>query len=298
MITKEMFLQICKELDFPAASLPVLENARQRILEKPETVAQFEILCESMLHPDCNVFGEVAPKLAEKAGIHPYTLNMVLQICCIEPLRCMYAEKGFTEELFKDLVEALRQQLMLCMDEHQIWGNVYGLWQWMFHEWQCVKLGRLVFEPLPHFSPVSYEGIRKGDPVILIHIPGGSPLDMDAVMDSLRQGYEYFKGRYPNGIVPFVTHSWLLYQPYMDSVFPKNGNIQKFASLFHILSEDVDDTFENFPSVFGCSYRDADFTKLPQNTALQRNLLAYLKQGNPMGEAYGIFFYNEQGVMQ
>ena len=124
------------------------------------------------------------------------------------------------------------------------------------------------------------------------------PLDMESVMDSLRQGYAYFGNRYPNGVVPFVTESWLLYPPYMDSVFPKDGNIQKFAALFHILSETVDETYENFPSVFGCAYKDADFSKLPQKTSLQRNLLAYLQQGNPMGEAYGIFFYGKDGIIR
>ena len=289
-----MLLEICKSLNFPEESLGELENAYRRIMETPEAAQAFSLARESMLHPDCNVFAEAAPVVAEAAGVHPYTVNILLQISCVEALEQFYADK----ETYEKQIGVLRHRLLLCKKEYGVWGNSYGLWQWMFHEWQCVRLGRLLFEPLPHFRGGSYGGIRIGDPVILIHIPEGSPLDMESVMDSLRQGYAYFRNRYPNGVVPFVTESWLLYPPYMDSVFPKDGNIQKFAALFHILSETVDETYENFPSVFGCAYKDADFSKLPQKTSLQRNLLAYLQQGNPMGEAYGIFFYGKDGIIR
>ena len=217
---------------------------------------------------------------------------------CLEPLRRIYEEKGFSEGLFWELAGEIQEQLLECRNTYGVWGNATGLWAWVFHEWQCVKLGRLVFEPMPHFCEVSYQGVRKGDPTVLIHIPGGSPLDSAGVMDALKQGYAYFKERFPGGVVPFVTDSWLLFPPYMDSVFPKDGNVQKFASLFHVLFQYVDETYENFPSVFGCPFHGADFSQLPQQTTLQRKLLAYLRQGNPMGSAYGIFLYGENGIVE
>ena len=122
--------------------------------------------------------------------------------------------------------------------------------------------------------------------------------DMDAVMDSLQQAYEHFRHQFPGNIVPFVTDTWLLYPPYMESVFPKDGNVQKFAALFHILDQYTDETYENFPSVFGCPFHGADLSQMPQKTRLQRNLLDYLRRGNPMGAAHGIFFYGENGIIK
>ncbi len=293
-----MFLQTCKKLNYPEDSLSVLENAYQAIMANPETVQALQTACDSLLKTDYNVFREVMPEITQKTGVHPYTADAVVQVCCVEPLRQMYVEDGFSEKYFEDMIKNLRSALIKCMNEYKVWGTSMGFWQWVFHARQCFRLGRLAFEPMPHFCEVSYKGIKKGDPVVLIHIPADEhPLDSDAVMDSLKQGYAFFKNNYPDGIVPFVTHTWLLYPPYMDGVFPKNGNVQKFAALFHILSENVDEKYENFPAVFGCPYKDADFTKLPQKTSLQRNLLAYLKQGNPMGQAYGIFFYDENGIV-
>ena len=292
-----MFLQTCKRLDFPKESLPVLESAHRAIAEDPRVAGAFATACESLLQADGIAFRPAAAALSEETGIPLLTVQGALQVHCLEPLRQIYLENGFSEDFFWELAGMIRSQLLECRAQHGLWGNETGLWSWVFHEWRCVTFGRLVYEPLPHWG-VTYKGINQGDPTILIHIPGGQPLDMAAVMDSLKQAYAYFRDRFADGIVPFVTDTWLLYPPYMESVFPKDGNVQKFAALFHILDQYTDGTYENFPSVFGCPFHGADLTKMPQETRLQRNLLAYLRQGNPMGAAHGIFFYTEDGIVK
>ena len=292
-----MFLPICEKLNFPRESLGVLESAHRAIAEDPRVADAFAAACESLLHPDGNVFRPAAAALAEKTGIPLLTLHLVLQVHCLESLRQIYAENGFSEEFFWELAGMIRDQMLECREQHSLWGNETGLWPWVFHEWQCLTFGRLVYEPMPHWG-AAYKGVKKGDPTILIHIPGGKPLDMDAVMESLKQAYAHFRHQFPGGIVPFVTDTWLLYPPYMESVFPKDGNVQKFAALFHILDQYTDETYENFPSVFGCPFQGADLSQMPQKTRLQRNLLDYLRRGNPMGAAHGIFFYDENGIVK
>lgn len=292
-----MFLKICQKLEFPMESLPALETAHRTMVEDLRVARAFTMACQSLLQPDGNVFPGAVRRIAETTGIHPYTVHAVLQVHCLEPLRQTYRENGFEDGAFWELAGLIRGQLLACQEKHGVWGNETGLWAWVYHEWQCVRLGRLLFEPMPHWSNVSYRGIEKGDPAILIHIPGDGPLDMEAVMDSLQQGYAWFCDRFAGGVVPFVTDTWLLYPPYMDGVFPKDGNVQKFAGLFHILGQCVDETYENFPSVFGCPFHGADLSALPQNTRLQRNLLVYLRKGNPMGAAYGILLYGPDGIL-
>lgn len=292
-----MFLQICEKLNFPRECIPILESAHRAIAETSRTSNAFSLACESLLHPDGNVFRPAAEELAQTTGIPLYTVHLALQVHCLEPLRQIYREKNFSEDFFWELAGGIRHQLLECREQHGIWGNETGLWPWVFHEWQCVTFGRLVYEPLPHWGD-TYQGVQQGDPTVLIHIPGGSPLEMDAVMDSLQQAYGHFRHQFPGGIVPFVTDTWLLYPPYMESVFPKDGNVQKFAALFHILDSYADPTYENFPSVFGCPFHGADLSQMPQKTRLQRNLLDYLRRGNPMGAAHGIFFYGKNGIIK
>lgn len=292
-----MFLRICQKLNFPRESFAPLEKAYRTIREDARVAPAFQQACESLLRPDGNVFRPAVEQIAETTGIPLHTVHLVVQVHCLAPLRQIYAENGFREEFFWELAGMIGPQMRACRQVYGHWGNETGLWPWVFHEWQCVRLGRLVFEPMAQWGDVAYRGIQKGDPVILIHIPEGDPLDMDQVTDSLRQGYAYFKDRFAGGVVPFVTDTWLLYPPYQASVFPEGGNVRKFAGLFHILSQYVDETYENFPSVFGCPFQGADLGQMPQKTRLQRNLLAYLQAGNPMGAAHGIFLYGEDGIL-
>lgn len=292
-----MFRQLCEKLKFPEESITVFENAYNVITQNPVAAQTFEIACEGLLQPDVNKFEENVPIIAELTGLHQFTIHIVAQLFCLKPLKNIYLENGFSEDFFWRLAQNISNHLSACKKENNIWGNELGIWEWVFHEWQCVRLGRLNFEPIPLYCNASYKEVKKGDLIILVHVPSGEPLKIESVMDSLKQAYQHFKNRFPNNAVPFATKAWLLYPPYMESVFPKGGNLQKFASLFHILEEYPDDTYKHFPYIFGCSY-DGDFSKLPQKTTLQKNLLEFLKKGNLMGSAYGILFYDENGIIE
>lgn len=291
-----MFRLFCEKLNFPEDAIAEFENAYKVIMENPEAAKAFEAARGGIIHPDDNVFGENAPQIIDITGIHQYTVNMVLQLSCLEPVRKIYLENGFSEEYFWKLAGGVRNRLLSCYEEHKVWGNTLDVWEWVFHEWQCLRAGRLTFEPYHHYCDVSYKGIKKGDPIILIHIPSGAPLKIDEVMASLKQGYEHFKNCFENGIVPFAARAWMLYPPYLNGVFTEGGNLKKFASLFHILAEYEDATFKHFPYIFGCAYCGQDFSKLPQKSTLQRNLIEYLKNGNLMGSGYGILLYGENGI--
>ncbi len=291
-----MFIQLCKELDFPVESLPVLEKAYQSVTENTEVNILFQTASDSLLHPNNILYDEATAKIVETIKIHPYTLNIVLCISCLESLSKIYEEARLKEKFDKH-VTVLKAQLISCKEKSDIWGVKEGFWQWMFHDWHCVKLGRLKFEPFYHFCDVSYKGIKKGDPVILIHIPGGSPLDVEEVMESLKNGYNYFKDRFENRIVPFITHSWLIYPPYLNGVFKEGGNLQKFARLFDIIGKNEGD-FVNFSNIFGCPYPGEDLSNVPLKTSLQKNMLQFIMQGKVMGQGYGIFLYDENGIVK
>lgn len=291
-----MVISLCEKLDFPAESGIALEKAYRSITENPETYALFQSTVENLLRPNEIVFTDLFRKLEASTTLHPYVLNAVLCLFASEPLRTIYADAEKTES-FEKHIRSLKNQLLSCKEKHGVWGLSECFWQWMFHQWQCHRLGRLEFEPFHHCSCVSYQGIKRGDPVVLIHIPSGKPLDIEEVMESLALGYDLFKDRFENGIVPFMTHSWLLYPPYLNGVFKKGGNLEKFAALFDIISQN-EEKYVNFSYVFGCGFPGEDkLDTLPQKTSLQRNMLAFIKQGNSMGQGYGIFFYDKNGIV-
>ena len=289
-----MFINLCRELEFPFDSLSDLEKAYLSVTETPETSSLFKKAIDSLLYPNPILFDNATSQIRNITKLHPYTLNLMLCISSIKSLREIYIDS--TDNLDKHL-KSLKTQMISCKNDHNVWGIEEGFWQWMFHEWQCVNLGRLEFEPFYHFVDVPYKGIKKGDFVILIHIPGGSPLNMDEVMESLELGYNYFKDKFQNGVVPFFTHSWLLYPPYMNGVFKEGGNLQKFAGLFDIIYQNQGD-YINFSNVFGCPYPDDNLSNIPQQTSLQRNMMKYIMQGGVMGQGYGFLLYDKNGIIR
>ena len=288
-----MFMQLCKTLEFPSESFSTLEKAYLSVKENQKANALFLTAQQSLLKPNGIAFKEATAGITEIIDIHPYTLNLLLCVCCIDPLRKAFAEAGLEKKLDEE-IDRLRADVLSCKTNFNVWGVKKGFWQWMFHELNCITLGRLEYEPFHHFS-VPYGGIKKGDPVILIHIPGGTLLKMDEVEKSLECAYEYFKGRFDNETVPFITHSWLIYPPFLNGVFKEGGNVQKFAELFNIIDQNTAE-FQNFSNVFGCAYPGEDLSRVPQETSLQRSMLKYIMQGNLMGEGYGIFFYGKNGI--
>ena len=292
-----MFLEICMGLEFPEESIDTFEAAFVAATENSDLKARFERAKNCFLYPNEIVFGEVTSELAKATGVNIYTLFAVLCAASFEELSEMY-EKAGKRDMLDTFVENLKPQLIRCKEEHGVWGIEDGFWQWMFHELWCERLGRLEFEPFHHFCEQPYRGIKKGDPVILIHIPRGNFLDIGEVMESIAMGYERYKDRFKDEIVPFMTHSWLLYPPFLREVFKEGGNLQKFAELFDIISQN-EAGYQNFPNVFGCRYpKDGDFSAVPQNTSMQRSMLEFIKRGNLMGEGYGIFLYGRDGILK
>lgn len=291
-----MLTRICKELDFPAESITAIEQSYLSVTEHPTASVLFQSAREHLLHPNQVLFDEAVAQIIEITNLHPYTLNLLLCVSCIPQSGKCYEEAGLKES-FEKHATSLRFKMISCKETFDIWGLTEGFWQWMFHEWQCVSLGRLEFEPFHHFRDIPYRGIRKGDPVILIHIPGGKPLDMAEVMESLRMAYLYFKDRFENETVPFITHSWLIYPPYLNGVFKEGGNLQRFAALFDIIDQNSKN-YLNFSNIFGCPYPGDDLSGVPRETSLQRNMLQYIMQGNMMGQGYGIFLYGKNGIIK
>ena len=87
-----MFGLISEKLNFPKESIGKFQKAYDLIMQNEDAAKAFKITCGSMLQPDDNVFSENAPIVSNLTGIHPYTVNMVLQLSCLEPLLKIYLE--------------------------------------------------------------------------------------------------------------------------------------------------------------------------------------------------------------
>lgn len=137
------------------------------------------------------------------------------------------------------------------------------LWATYFIRVKIIEVGRLQY------------GLNGND--IKIHIPGGTKLNYNEVINSLNNSKIYINKYFELDNYKYYCESWLL-SPNLKDILDKDSNIMKFQTLFNIKEDKtgIDDIL-NF--VFNVN-NITDYNKLEDKTTLQRNLKKYLLQGN------------------
>ncbi|MDX6486694.1 MAG: hypothetical protein QOF43_1847 [Gaiellaceae bacterium] len=140
------------------------------------------------------------------------------------------------------------------------------------------ELGRLQFQqaPLPA-ATAGIAGVAPESPALSVHIPASGPLDSAACDDSFAQARAFFPRHFPNEPVAgaFCT-SWLL-DPQLAEYLDADSNIIRFQRRFELgpATSDARDDVMRF--VFSTLSTPLD--ELPQETTLQRAVVAHLRSG-------------------
>ena len=140
------------------------------------------------------------------------------------------------------------------------------LWGAYFINIRIIEVGRLQFEVCYH-NPVTEIDDK---PNIKIHIPRAGRLIIEDVKKSLKDSKILIK-RYFNIENPdYYCTSWLLIDKLQD-IIDVNSNIHKFYELFDIIAESHDAIPDILNFVFEFNTCN-DFSTLPEDTSLQKNL--------------------------
>ncbi len=121
-----------------------------------------------------------------------------------------------------------------------------------------------------------HQVLAPGDPVLNIHIPGGSPMACDLCGVSFRTALEFFPRHFPER--PFVAiccGTWLL-DAQLEELLPPTSNLVRFQQEVYLFPIVLDE-LHLVKSVFGCV--PEDLTQAPRDTTLQRVLLDRLLAG-------------------
>lgn len=224
---------------------------------------------------------------------NPHILNLLSWLQLIPYLRSRYAAHGFSEKLLWDSLSDLPEKVKECKSVYGVCG-VFSRWFFLFFDLKVFSLGRLHYEIAAfEAEPCSWDGttLKPGDPVLSVHIPAKGKLSREACLDSLGQAREFFRFLFPGAVMPLVCHSWLLYPPYCQQVFPEGSNLRGFAEMFRILYADqIGDTFSDCWRVFG-KLHEGHTQGFPADTRLRRNFLAYMEAGGSFGSGYGLLLY-------
>lgn len=140
------------------------------------------------------------------------------------------------------------------------------LWAIYFIRVKIIEIGRL-----------QYEYFKEDDnELIKIHIPLGDKLDYNKVIESLNKSKDVLTNIFNTQNISYVCNSWLLSKK-LNCLINSNTNISKFYNLFNVVDgEECTDDILNFVySLKQCN----DYTKLPEETSIQRLIKKQLLNG-------------------
>jgi len=144
------------------------------------------------------------------------------------------------------------------------------IWAAYFINTKLIEVGRLQYERCENH--------------IKIHIPSGDKLEIEKVLNSIKDSKDeierYFNLKNPE----YRCDSWLLSNQ-INAIINSNSNIAQFYKLFEV-KDGPDATKDILNFVFEIQECD-DYTKLPENTTLQRQLKKQLLENKEMKIGWG-----------
>lgn len=233
----------------------------------------------------------VQKKLPE---IDQYASRLLAWLNCVPYLNQSFKKYGISDDIFYESMKDFSYKLKECRD---VYGTI-GLfvdWFFLFCDLKLFALGRLQYEVCAfihdEYSHDEFK-LKKGDTVYYCHISSSGKLTTDMCMDSFQKAYEFFKPQLRCNIIPIVTHTWLLYKPYMEHVFPKGSNLERFVKLFDVIeSSSTGCQFNDCWRVFNKMYEGTTIG-LPSDNTLRRNFIRYINDGGDFGGGYGVILYD------
>ncbi len=285
-----MIATIGRKLGFPDEAVLSLSADFEKMMAVPGAAQRLMLATDDLFLAEGENYAAVVREVAEQSGVHKYAADMVFALWCAHPLRYIYRQKGWDEEIFWKSMEDLRYKLMECKSVKGVWGSFVAYWFRGFFIGDRHGLGRLQYEPRE--LRYSYGDYKEGDLVYNCHIPSAGPLTPELVMDSLKKAYAFYQPK--DGILKVVCNSWMLYPP-MYEVYPEGSNLRAFMELFTILNTKEDPENKNLWRIFGS---EKELQKLPEGSSLQRRLKTFLLEGNNMGHGYGILLFDGEKVLK
>lgn len=270
-ITMKMTVDFLMEkIDFPEEGRKTVDHFS---LSKEEYIKW-----KDCFYRDTEEFFKKAETVPEKEK-----LILVLYLSFAADLYETFKEKGIKDQIYFDTFSDFKIWYVHCVKKTGRCGLDEKRWLALPLHMGIFRLGRLQYQP-GELTEDQSDGERiwkKGEKVLHVHIPEGSPMTAELCDASLREAAEFFGPEYNL----FDCDSWLL-APSLTELLSFDSNILKFQRRFHIC--EVTYGFRQAEErVFGEILEEK--AQYPEHTSLQKKVKEYVLQGKNIGMGYGIF---------
>ncbi len=241
---------------------------------------------------------ETMKRIADLSGIDEYPCYLALLDMLTLKAEDVFRAKGLPRKVYYDTLKDIYIWEEVCLHKYGVKGISNTGWVSLLVKSDIIRLGRLEFHMIeyggPEFSDCGVT-VKKGDRVINVHIPEGSPFPREERYESYRMAYKTFGMA---GRAVFVCDSWLLYEKQREFLF-EGSNILDFMDDFNIVeSKDASPSVNDDAwRIFGFDRDDGDLDSFPHDTRLQRCYLDWLKSGGSFGVGKGIFIHDGEKII-
>ncbi|MCQ2474646.1 MAG: acyltransferase domain-containing protein [Clostridia bacterium] len=293
-----------KRYEYPEEAIKEFTRVLQRLDDEEKFGKEFDIFVNGYMYPEADGLREAldgVSVLAEKYEENDCTMEFVFLLLCAPILKERYDEKGIDEQIFWDSANDFRYKLMECIECEGVPGTFVAGWNDGFFKMERFAYGRFQYEVCTYmdeeYTLKNGKVLKPGDKYVNFHIPSsGVSLTDDVRLDSYKKAYPHYKHLFPDGLVVFGCHSWLLYPKHREFL-PKHLNILKFMDDFEIISSDENEGFSNDWRVFG-RYTNLPYDQLPQDTSLRKAYAQWLMSGHNGGNGYGFIVFDGEKIIR
>lgn len=212
--------------------------------------------------------------------------NLLSFLYMCEELKNIYLEKGIPEEI---LLDNLKDIAVWTRIWSEVKGELYlGELPWLSNHMtpRLFKIGRLQFcmNTLP--EDIESKGLKKGEPIIEIHIPERGPLKPEECKKSLDMAKDFFAKYYPDyDYRCFTCDSWLLGSDPEEIVSPES-NIGRFIRMFEIVHRHPHDSIVQY--LFKWNTRWETVGNFEAKSSLAKEIQRRALNGKHFDEGFGI----------
>ncbi|MDX9978987.1 MAG: acyltransferase domain-containing protein [Lentisphaeria bacterium] len=119
--------------------------------------------------------------------------------------------------------------------------------------------------------------LKKGDPVLQMHIPSGGGMGPEACRDSLLEARDFFRQYCPDEPVRAITCASWIFSNLLETILPEDANLNCFLRELYLEPRPASGN-DGLWFVF-LQRGPIDFATAPRETSLQRRILAFLEAG-------------------
>jgi hypothetical protein len=197
----------------------------------------------------------------------------------------MYQKRDIPRFIYIDTMKMFSRFVREHFETHGFYGFDRDFWIHRILSVSLFRLGTLEFEMTKCTDNVVLDYAPNGEKIISVHIPSDASMTRENLNKSYEMAYQFFADYFPeykNKIIYCKT--WLL-DPALKELLPAGSKILEFQSDYKIIQTTLEES-EFISWVFKKNYDD--YTLLPENTSLQRNMKKYLLAGDRISLATGI----------